>query len=245
MSPTRLVANPLGRLASSPRLQLATAFGLGMFTALAIQSLWGLWRAGTAPTVSAPVHPADARVALDLNTATAEELQHLPGVGAGLASRIAAHRDKRGGFDSVEQLTEVPGVGPGLMERIRPQVRVQPRRGGETAPSPAQDPEETAGGTPPRGEAPFRSRKLGEQERAAVDLNRAGVEELERLPGIGPTLAHRIVADRVVQGPFRSVNDLTRVRGIGPKTVEKLRPYVRVSEEYADSRTRPPDAGDR
>lgn len=59
-----------------------------------------------------------------------------------------------------------------------------------------------------------------------VDVNTADVAELERLPQVGPALARRIVAEREAGGPFRSPQDLARVRGIGPKTVEALREYV-------------------
>lgn len=58
-----------------------------------------------------------------------------------------------------------------------------------------------------------------------VDLNAAGVEALIELSGIGPVLAQRIVAER----PFEQVDDLVRVRGIGPETLERLRPFVVVS----------------
>ena len=57
---------------------------------------------------------------------------------------------------------------------------------------------------------------------ARVDLNSATEEELEELPGIGPTLARRIILGR----PFRSVDDLRRVRGIGDARTEELRPHV-------------------
>lgn len=56
-----------------------------------------------------------------------------------------------------------------------------------------------------------------------VDLNRAGLEELCTLPGIGPRLAQRIIEDRATGGPFRSLDDLARVRGIGRATVARLR----------------------
>lgn len=62
-----------------------------------------------------------------------------------------------------------------------------------------------------------------------VDLNRAGPDVLERLPRIGPSLARRIVEDREARGPYRSVDELDRVRGIGPATLEALRPLVTVS----------------
>jgi competence ComEA-like helix-hairpin-helix protein len=63
---------------------------------------------------------------------------------------------------------------------------------------------------------------------APVDLNRAGVEELDTLPGIGPVLARRIVEHRAAHGPFRRPEDLLAVRGIGPRLFERLRGRVRV-----------------
>jgi competence protein ComEA len=66
---------------------------------------------------------------------------------------------------------------------------------------------------------------------APLDINLASREELMRLPGIGPVLAERIVADRQANGPFRRVEDLTRIRGIKSRTLEKLRPYIFVAED--------------
>jgi competence protein ComEA len=63
-----------------------------------------------------------------------------------------------------------------------------------------------------------------------VDLNTASVAELEAVRGIGPALAKRIVAFRDEHGPFERVEDLLKVRGIGEKSLEKLRPYVRVGK---------------
>jgi competence protein ComEA len=57
-----------------------------------------------------------------------------------------------------------------------------------------------------------------------VRLNEASLDELRRLPGIGPALARRIVAAR----PFATVDELLRVPGIGPKTLEALRSRVRL-----------------
>ena len=61
-----------------------------------------------------------------------------------------------------------------------------------------------------------------------VDLNRATLAELDALPGVGPTTALAIVTYRDKHGPFRTVDDLTEVQGIGPTRLEHLRDLVRV-----------------
>jgi competence protein ComEA len=63
-----------------------------------------------------------------------------------------------------------------------------------------------------------------------IDINAASWPELTQLDGIGPSLAKRIVDDREENGPFASVNDLQRVSGIGPKTLEKNLHWLRVGQ---------------
>lgn len=60
-----------------------------------------------------------------------------------------------------------------------------------------------------------------------VDINTAPWTEFAVLPGIGEVLARRIVESRQAQGPFRDHDDLQRVRGIGPRTLEKMRPFLK------------------
>lgn len=61
-----------------------------------------------------------------------------------------------------------------------------------------------------------------------VDLNTATVSALTALPGVGPATARRIIAERDTHGPFRSVRDLRRVKGLGAKRIEQLSPLVTV-----------------
>jgi competence protein ComEA len=75
---------------------------------------------------------------------------------------------------------------------------------------------------------------------ARVDLNLAREGDLELLPGIGPALAHRIVADRQARGAFRATDELARVRGIGPRTLERLRALVEVHAQASTAQGRAP-----
>ena len=70
---------------------------------------------GKAPPAGGPV---------DLNTATAEQLEALPGVGPATSKAILAYRSSHGRFRSVTELLEVPGIGPAKLEALRPLVRV-------------------------------------------------------------------------------------------------------------------------
>ena len=67
-------------------------------------------------------------------------------------------------------------------------------------------------------------RPLGSTER--IDIDHAGAVELQRLPGVGPALANRIVADRQSNGAFGTIAGLRRVRGMGPTVLERLRAHL-------------------
>jgi competence ComEA-like helix-hairpin-helix protein len=62
---------------------------------------------------------------------------------------------------------------------------------------------------------------------AGVDVNRATAAQLTSLPGVGPKMAQRIIAFRE-RTPFRRAEDLRRIKGIGPRMFDRIRPYVRV-----------------
>lgn len=79
----------------------------------------------------------------------------------------------------------------------------------------------------------------GRGEAGRLDLNRATAAELEALPGIGPVLARRIVTERRQSGRFGALEELLRVRGVGPRLLGRLRPLVRVDLERAHSGPRP------
>ena len=63
---------------------------------------------------------------------------------------------------------------------------------------------------------------------AIIDLNLATAVDLDRLPGVGPSTAKAIIDHRTRNGPFASVDDLLKVKGIGPAKLGEIRPWVRV-----------------
>jgi len=88
--------------------------------------------------------------------------------------------------------------------------------------------EASAGSSADSGDGP----SPGEESASGglLDLNRASAADLEQLPGIGPAKAKAIVEHRERYGPFRSVDDLLNVKGIGPKLLERVRPLVTTGE---------------
>lgn len=64
-----------------------------------------------------------------------------------------------------------------------------------------------------------------------VNVNTATAEQFESLPGIGPSMAQRIVSYREKNGPFKKLEDLMNVQGIGEKSFLKLRPYLSVGAQ--------------
>ena len=66
-----------------------------------------------------------------------------------------------------------------------------------------------------------------------VNLNTANSEELQQVPGIGPATADKILKMRKAYGPFKSVDDLLAIRGLGQKRLDKMRKYLTVGKSTA------------
>lgn len=169
----------------------------------------------------APLRPGER---IDPNTAPLDQLLRLPRMSRAVADRIVQARTATP-FRSLADLDRVQGVGPVTLDAWRERialpdapaspVRSPPRasaRGGADA-----QPGSTNGAT---------SGAATTSSAAPVDVNRATQAELERLPGIGPALATRIIAYRDSVGRFERIDQLERVRGIGPAMLARLTPLV-------------------
>jgi len=73
-----------------------------------------------------PIFSIAGPVQVNLNTATAEQLETLPGIGPDLAQRILAYRTGNGPFKTIEGLLNVKGIGEGKLEKLRDQITVEP-----------------------------------------------------------------------------------------------------------------------
>jgi competence protein ComEA len=212
-------------LSAWPRsAQVTVAFLLGVVVTLIGAQAWNSLRWSSRPTDLERGTTLAYRV--DLNRAERAELLQLPGIGPALAERIEGRRP----YEHVHQLRDVAGIGPATYERLRPWVCVDEEEDGGDKPLPAPVKRSRASAT--TASAPASESKLvaGKKKEPAtpIDINQASVEELQRLPNIGPIKAKRIADDRETKGPFKSVEDLRRVPGIGPKTIEQLRPFITV-----------------
>lgn len=134
--------------------------------------------------------------------------------------RVLDHFDlpfeHHGGNGMPADSTLVPGGPP---DAFRPDTAAH----GVPAPLPAPVPP-TA--TPGRAEAPQAPRAAAAPA-AVVHVNRAAAAELQRLPGVGPVLAGRILEHRRAHGPFRDLTELQRVKGIGARTAARWSGWIR------------------
>jgi competence ComEA-like helix-hairpin-helix protein len=159
---------------------------------------------------SRPLGPSER---IDADRASAPELARLPRVGLALAKKIVADREARGPFGGPAGLDRVPGVGPGLLAALGPHLAFS-------------GPSSTSASLPITSTQPGAPVEVSGG--AVVDLNTADVAALDALPGVGPGRARAIVGYRQANGPFHAVQELARVPGIGPAALARLQGRVRV-----------------
>ena len=165
---------------------------------------------------------------IDLNRATAEDLDAIPGIGPALAQRIIDYRQAHGPFKKIEDLREVSGIGPQNLQKLKPYLGLGSP---EAIAPPDWEAAMTAGksvsgthlesqeGRLPGSKSDIQPKTPGR----VIDPNLASKEDLETLPGIGPVLAQRIIDYRRAHGPYKKIADLRKVSGIGPKKLEKIK----------------------
>ncbi len=157
---------------------------------------------------------SDYPLKYDLQTATLEELITIPGIGPKRAADIIEYRQKHG-FQNKIDLLQIKGIGNATYQKIE----VYFHDLGETEITAAKQelpaPQETS---------------TSDNQLLKININTADVQELTKLTGIGPAKAERIIALRQELGKFTSIQDLLQVKGIGPKTLEKMQCQISLGE---------------
>lgn len=138
---------------------------------------------------------------VNLNTATSEKLRTIPGVGPNMAREILKYREKGHHFYRVSDLDKISGFGTKTVDAIRPHVKV---------------------GKDFRKKSP-----PGDRGASKIDINTAPQATLEKLDGVGPVTARRIIAYREANGSIESVEQLDDVSGIGSATVDRILPELK------------------
>lgn len=124
---------------------------------------------------------------ISVNTATAQELQSVPGIDQSLAQNILDYRTANGAFGSVDDLSNVQGMDKQKLDSLRKHID------------------------------------------AKLDLNVATAEQLRRVPGISSSsLAQNIIQYRESNGPFASVDDLNRIKGVDSYKLDLIKKYAQV-----------------
>ena len=173
---------------------------------------------------------------IDLNEADRVTLLQVPGIGEAMAERILNYRQTNGPFRNLQQLLEIHGIGSSTLERLRPWVEVKggtPAAVTRVSSSKKQpvvlrvdgSPKQEASAVAKPNTAPAKTDALT----GPIPINTASLEELQKLPRVGLKRAQQIIDERT-KSPFRSIEDLRRVSGIGAKTLETMRPWIMLDE---------------
>ncbi len=145
---------------------------------------------------------------VDIRTASKEDLMSLPGIGEKKATDILEYR-KSHDLKSCIDLMEIKGIGPKLMVKIKPNLIWF---GAEI---------DTLNIRQVDRKTPFTGK---------VNINEASLDELMQLPGIGPVKAQAILDKRNEISSFQTTEQIMDVKGIGPKTYEKLKDLITVGD---------------
>ena len=190
----------------------------------------------TVPAAGAETKAAvPAKGLVDLNKATAQELEALKGIGPALSKKIIAGRP----YKSVDDLTKA-GVPAKTVEALKPLVTVGPATAAPAAvkaPEPAKStvparvPEPAKSAGPAKAAEPLKKAEKAVTETKTapklapgekVNINTAGKEKLEALPGIGPVKAQEIIDGR----PYKTPEDIMKIKGIKEGTYDKIKDLI-------------------
>ena len=149
---------------------------------------------------------ATVQFPIELNSAGLQERKAIKGIGEVKAKLILEYRNTNGPYHSLDELLNVKGIGPKTLESLQAFIFIDEKL---LFASPESD----------------RSREASRPGQK-IDINRATLEDLITLPGIGEAKGKQIIAYREVHGKFNEAEELIGVSGIGEKTLQAIMPLI-------------------
>lgn len=171
----------------------------------------------TTTAVDIPLH-------ININTATAEELEKLTGIGPHISAEIIAYRESCGGFMNIDEIKNVKGIGDAVFENIRMFIYVD---------SPYYPEESAEPDEPIQPEEPTEP-ELRLEDVIPIDLNTADIETLMLLPYVDEPIAERIIELRGQLQGFDHVYELLIVEELTREQVAEILEYVYASEKTTE-----------
>jgi DNA uptake protein ComE-like DNA-binding protein len=190
--------------------------------------------------LEAPARAPKTPKPLEVNRATPEDWEQMPGIGPVLSQRIVKYRDARGGFTDIAQLAKVYGFPPETFEALKPYLLLDPppareERKAEWAENEAPvSASENTSAYRTRGLAPAAPAEPAAPPAAGpsfmtLELNSADSARLVEVPGIGAVLARRILSYRKILGHYVSVEQLRLVYGLSEENYQRMASWLSVS----------------
>jgi competence protein ComEA len=192
-------------------------------------------QAGTTRTKGATA-PAKAEPKININTATLDELQELPGIGPARASEIVKARP----FRTLDELKAVKGISAKVYDDLAPRLTVaepaarksvakdattrKPAAKEAMAKNPATKKAAATEASKEDDAAHLARKKSALPPGKRININSASAEDLQLLPGVGPVRAAAIIAHR----PFNSIEDIMKVEGIKEGIFGHLKDHISV-----------------
>ena len=203
------------------------------------------WAILLSAAMAATAWSQSASTPVNVNTADVKTLETLPGIGSTLAKRIVEGRP----YKNVDDLAQVKGLSKSKLDAIKDQItfgstatkkstsksaKKAPSSTGSAASTATEEEPSTSAKTSTRSQTTTKpvsptgssSGKLAPGQ--TVNINTATAEELDALPGIGPTKAQAIIDYRNENGRFNSIEDIQKVKGIKEGEFSKIKDYIRV-----------------
>lgn len=165
---------------------------------------------------------------VELNLASAQDLERIPTIGPALARAIIDYRNQQGAFKKVEEILNVHGFGKGRYKKVWELLYVDGKKG--IHPSHLFKAKTIRRKKTP--EKIIKQPSIAQQEETwegkLIDINKATLNQLMSLPRVGKKLAARIVQHRETYGPFLVKEELFEIEGMSQNLFEKIEPYIEV-----------------